>query len=67
LFGDHKNHDIREENEVITEITARTELLIDIYELIEQNRTNMEQLKDVDNLYNQFRAKQGAVEKFKEY
>jgi hypothetical protein len=67
LFGDHKNHDIREETEVINEITARTELLIDIYELIEANRANMEQLKEVDGLYNNFRAKQNAVEKFKEY
>lgn len=41
--------------------------MIDIYELIEQNRANMEQLKDVDGLYRQFRAKQNAVEKFKEY
>ena len=28
LFGAHKNHDIRQESEVVNEITMRTDLLI---------------------------------------
>ena len=31
LFGAHKGHDIRMENEVVSEITLRTELLMQIY------------------------------------
>lgn len=72
LFGDHKNHDIRQEDEVIKEIALRTELLIDIYELIEQNKNNLGDQKEIDDLYNQFMTKQIALKKhvankFKEY
>ena len=38
LFGQHKNHDVRMENEVLHEIQIRTECLIEMYELIEQNQ-----------------------------
>jgi hypothetical protein len=31
LFGDHKNHDIRMEEELLTEIASRTELLIEMF------------------------------------
>ena len=31
LFGQHKGHDVREEQEVVTELTVRTELLIQMY------------------------------------
>jgi len=72
LFGDHKNHDIRQEDDVLKEITLRTELLIDIYELIEQNKNNLGDQKEIDDLYNQFMTKQIALKrhvanKFKEY
>lgn len=72
LFGDHKNHDIREEAEVLNEISLRAELLIDIYQLIEQNKSNLGDQKEIDDLYNQFMTKQIALKKhvtnkFKEY
>lgn len=72
LFGDHKNHDIREEADVLKEISLRAELLIDIYELIEQNKNNLGDQKDIDDLYNQFMTKQIALKKhvankFKEF
>lgn len=72
LFGDHKTHDIREEGEVVKEITLRTELLIDIYELVEQNKNNLGDQKELDDMYNQFMTKQIALKKhvtnkFKEY
>jgi hypothetical protein len=35
LFGHHKGHEILQENEVMNEITLRTEMLIQMYELIE--------------------------------
>jgi hypothetical protein len=47
-------------------------LLIDIYELIEQNKSNLGDQKEIDDLYNQFMTKQIALKKhvankFKEY
>jgi hypothetical protein len=35
LFGDHKGHDVRMEHEVINEITSRTELLMTMYQIVE--------------------------------
>ena len=55
LFGKHKNHDIREETDVMNEITLRTELLIQLYQLIQessQNRiiqTEVSQLAEIFN------------------
>lgn len=37
LFGNHKNHDIRQEPDVISEVEERTESLIEIYEQMESN------------------------------
>ena len=31
LFGQHKGHDVRMEQEVVSELTIRTELLIQMY------------------------------------
>ena len=31
LFGQHKGHDVRMEQEVVNELTVRTELLIEMY------------------------------------
>lgn len=38
LFGQHKNHYIRMEAEVLNEIEVRTECLIEMYEMVEQNQ-----------------------------
>ena len=40
LFGSHKNHDIRMENEVVNEITLRTELLIQLFQLVQESSEN---------------------------
>lgn len=40
LFGKHRGHDIREEPDVVAEITERTELLIEMYQIVEQLRCN---------------------------
>jgi len=34
LFGEHKGHDVRMENDVVAEIESRTELLMTMYEFI---------------------------------
>lgn len=38
LFGAHKNHDVRMETEVLREIQLRTELLMEMYEIMEQQQ-----------------------------
>ena len=35
LFGAHKGHDVRMEGEVVNELTARTELLIQMYQIVD--------------------------------
>lgn len=35
LFGNHRNHDIRMETDVLHEIQVRTECLIEMYDMIE--------------------------------
>jgi len=57
---------------VFDEIRLRTELLIDIYDLIEQNKHNLGEQKEIEDLYSQFMSKQIALKKqisnkFKEF
>ena len=40
LFGQHKGHEYLQENDVMNEISLRTEMLIQMYELIEQSSQN---------------------------
>ena len=35
LFGGHKGHDVRMEPEVVNELTIRTELLIQMYQIVD--------------------------------
>jgi hypothetical protein len=37
LFGGHKNHDVRMEEDVVREITIRAECLLEIFTLISEN------------------------------
>ena len=36
LFGQHKGHDVRTEQEVVSELTVRTELLIQMYQIVDE-------------------------------
>jgi len=36
LFGNHKQHDIRMEQEVLDEINLRTECLMEMYQIVDQ-------------------------------
>ena len=40
LFGSHKGHDVRMEAEVVSEITLRTELLMQIFQLVQETSEN---------------------------
>ena len=35
LFGSHKGHDVRMEQEVVNELTVRTELLIQMFQIVD--------------------------------
>lgn len=36
LFGNHRNHDIRMEQDVLDEINIRTECLMEMFQIVEQ-------------------------------
>ena len=40
LFGQHKGHDVRMEQEVVNELTIRTELLIQMYQIVDDISAN---------------------------
>ena len=42
LFGDHKNHDIRNEEDILKEVQVKAEILIELYELIDTNEQNID-------------------------
>lgn len=37
LFGEHKNHTLRSEEDIVKEVAIKTEVLIEFYELVEKN------------------------------
>ena len=48
LFGEHKGHEVRQEDEVIDEITRTGELLMTMYQVVEdlgQNKINQSQVE----------------------
>lgn len=57
LFGNHKNHDVRMEADVFNEIQIRTECLIEMYELVEQNQLGKVDQTEVEALFLRFRNK----------
>jgi len=57
LFGPHKNHDIRMEAEVMTEIQVRTECLMEMYMMIEQNQACIADARQVEESYTHFTMK----------
>ena len=40
LFGEYKNHDIRPEQDVVDEISTRTECLMEMFSMIQTNMSN---------------------------
>eukprot|EP00357_Protocruzia_adherens_P002986 CAMPEP_0115046582 /NCGR_PEP_ID=MMETSP0216-20121206/48824_1 /TAXON_ID=223996 /ORGANISM="Protocruzia adherens, Strain Boccale" /LENGTH=548 /DNA_ID=CAMNT_0002429669 /DNA_START=60 /DNA_END=1706 /DNA_ORIENTATION=+ len=71
LFGDHKSHDIRAEEDVLKEITLRAECLYEMYQVIEQNQEFFKATPHVEDMYSKFESKKGKLkadldQKFKE-
>lgn len=65
LFGDHRQGcDFRQEEDVIKEITMRTELLIEIYELIEGTKQNFTDQANIEDTYKEFQGRQDQLKKY---
>jgi hypothetical protein len=54
LFGNHKNHDIRMETEVVEEINIRTECLMEMYQIVAQTAGEKPDEATVNQIYQQF-------------
>ena len=71
LFGAHKGHDVRMEQEVVEELSVRTELLIQMYQIVDEiSRDRVDQVQ-VNQMAAEFRHKSNELknhlkEKFNE-
>lgn len=54
LFGDHKNHNIINEEDFLKEIEVKAEILIELYDLIESNLNTILNPNEVDSPNNPF-------------
>ena len=63
LFGTHKNHEIKTEEEVFREVGQRAESLIDIFSLIEMNQNKLFDQQFVDNLNAKLKSKYDELAK----
>ena len=50
LFGNHKNHDIRMEQDVLDEINVRSECLMEMYQIVNQNASEKPSEAQVDEI-----------------
>mmetsp|Transcript_17054 Transcript_17054/g.22975 ORF Transcript_17054/g.22975 Transcript_17054/m.22975 type:complete len:87 (+) Transcript_17054:521-781(+) len=61
LFGAHKGHDVRMEQEVVNELTVRTELLIQMYQIVDDISQNRVDQATVSKLNSDFRSKSNEL------
>lgn len=52
LFGNHKGHDVREKNDTMREIEVRTEVLMEMFEQMDQELTKLQQDSNLQRLKN---------------
>lgn len=57
LFGNHKQHDIRMEQDVLEEINIRTECLMEMYQHLAQAAQEKPDEQQVNQIYDQFKKK----------
>ena len=72
LFGSHKGHDVRQEEDVVKEIQLKVEILMEMYQTMHQQSVDMNCSQNYDRHYSQFKKRQVEVkghiqEKFKEW
>lgn len=63
LFGNHKGCDYKQEEEVAAEIGLRTDLLLEIYELVESTKQNFGDETETEELFNEFKKRQKSLKK----
>ena len=66
LFGDpgsHKGCPFRPDDDVMEEIVSRTELLMEVFELVANSISNFSDTSEIDHLYNEFSKKQVTLKK----
>ena len=61
LFGAHKGHDVRMEQEVVNELTARTELLIQMYQIVDDMQENRVDQATVSKMNVEFKSKSAEL------
>ena len=57
LFGAHKGHDVRMEQEVVNELTVRTELLIQMYQIVDDMNEHRVDQASVSKMNEEFKRK----------
>ncbi|CDW91449.1 achain crystal structure of engineered northeast structural genomics consortium target [Stylonychia lemnae] len=72
LFGQHKGHDVRMEEEVTKEISLKVEVIMEMYQAIEQSCDELNDNTNYDRHYNIYKHKQNEIkdkiqDKFKEW
>ena len=55
LFGDHKNHDVRMEEEVTKEISLKVEVLMEMYQAMELSCEELNVSENYDKHYGVFK------------
>ena len=49
LFGEHKGHDIREQDEAMKEVVVRTEVLMEMFEQMDQECAKLQANQNYNN------------------
>lgn len=57
LFGNHKGHDIRMEQEVLDEINLRTECLMEMYQIVDDTAQSKPNEQEVNAIHENFQKK----------
>lgn len=57
MFGEHKPHDYRQEQEVINEISLKAEILITMYQGMEEQKEELNDTEVYDHKYKKFENK----------
>ena len=57
LFGNHKGHDIRMEQEVLDEINLRSECLMEMYQIVDDTAQSKPDESEVHNILKNFQEK----------
>lgn len=72
LFGIHRGHDVRQEEDVAKEISLKIEVLMDMYQAMHQQCIDMQASQAYERHYSLFKKRQQEIktqiqDKFKEW